>query len=98
MDVGAFLLVLRYALTALGTYLIAHGLATSDQVQPFIGGVLAIAPAIFGWISHQQQKAAVVEAAHTGVATPASPLSPMTVSPAAVADAADATANTAITK
>lgn len=74
-DLPVLLLVLRYALTAAGGILVAHGYAHDADVQTLMGAILSIVPVVFGWVSNRQQKAAIINAAVTGEAKQATPLS-----------------------
>jgi hypothetical protein len=85
MDTNTALLIARYALTALGGVLVAHGYLSSGDWETASGAILTLVPIILGIIAHQQTKVAIVKAAYTGTATQATPLSAMTASPAAVA-------------
>lgn len=83
------ILILRYLITAGGAFMVAHSkFVTGSDVEMMLGLVPTIAPIVLGQLTHLQQKAAIKEAAVTGVAAQVSTLSPLTASPAAAANAA----------
>ena len=71
MDLTTVILILRYLFTVVGGLLIAHGYANQNGLEQAIGLIPAIAPAVLGFVTHLQGKAAVVNAAATGIATQA---------------------------
>lgn len=77
MDTTTVILVARYALTALGGILVAHGYINSGQVEQLTGAVLTILPIILGIISHKQGQAAVITAAATSQPVQATLTSPL---------------------
>lgn len=81
MDSTTLILVARYALTALGGILVAHGYINSGQWETASGAILTLLPILLGLIAHKQSQTAVVAAAATGVAKQATPLSAVTVTP-----------------
>lgn len=82
------ILVLRYAVTAGGSLLVAHSqFVTASDVEKALGLVAVVAPVVLGWITNLQQVAKIKEAAATGIPVQATVLSPVTASPAAVANA-----------
>jgi hypothetical protein len=85
MDSNTAILIARYALTALGGVLVAHGYLSSGDWETASGAILTLIPVILGIIAHQQTKTAIVKAAVTGYAVQATPLSAMTASPAQIA-------------
>lgn len=88
MDLPTVILILRYLCTVGGGILIAHGFATDNGLQQALGLIPAIAPAVLGWLSQLQAKAAVKEAAVSGIAAQPKVISPITPSPVAAAHAA----------
>lgn len=48
MNQAMFLSAVRYALVAAGTYAVAKGWIPESQVEPFIGGGLALAAMAWG--------------------------------------------------
>ena len=89
MDLPTVILVLRYLFSVGGGLLIAHGYMTSSALEQGLGLVPALAPIVLGWLSHLQQKAAVVNAAATGVAAQATVTSSVSPTPVAAAIAAN---------
>ena len=82
MDVSAILTILRYVLTAIGTYVLSKGWADAATIESIIGGLLMIVPAIFGFFVNVK-KTAKVEAAKVVLEQAAVPASPMAVAEAA---------------
>jgi len=70
--------ILRAALTAGGGYLVTSGVFTSAQWQDVVGAVLIVGGALWSYIQKKQAHAALVTAAKTQVATPATIASPIT--------------------
>jgi hypothetical protein len=66
MDLPTVILVLRYLFTVGGGLLIAHGYMTQSGLEQGLGLIPAIAPGVYGYITHLQGKAAVITAAATG--------------------------------
>jgi hypothetical protein len=85
VDLATVVLILRYLITAGGGFMIAHGMATDNGVQQALGIIPMIAPIVLGWITHLQQKTAVVQAAATGVAAQPTLTAPLTPTPEAKA-------------
>jgi hypothetical protein len=82
-DLQTVILVLRYLFTIGGGILIAHGYLSQNALEQGLGLIPAIAPMVLGFLVQMQNKAAVKEAAATGVPVPQTTLSPLTPSPAA---------------
>lgn len=88
MDLGTLILILRYLFTLGGGALIAHGYLSQNGMEQGLGLIPAIAPMILGWITNLQGKAAVKEAAVSGIPVQPAILSPLKASPEATANEA----------
>lgn len=86
MDLGTLILILRYLFTMGGGILMAHGYLSQNGLEQGLGLIPAIAPIILAQITHLQGKAAVKEAALTGVPVQPTILAPIKASPEAVAN------------
>jgi hypothetical protein len=73
------LMLLRYALTFGGGYLVTSGLASDAQVQVIVGAILAIVPVAWGIVVKHQERVALFAAAVTGDPVPAAIASPIVV-------------------
>jgi hypothetical protein len=76
MDQATALGILRHLLTAGGAILVTNGFINDGQLQTIIGAVITVAPIVWSVIQKHQQKAAVINAAETGVPVQATATSP----------------------
>ena len=90
MDSADALGLLRDLLKVVGAGLVTHGAITAGNYELVAGIILAAFPIIWSHVVRWQQKAAIVKAAATGIAAPATVASPITPSPVDVVLAASA--------
>jgi hypothetical protein len=82
MDQTEILGIVRHVLTTAGGALVANGYATSGQAQDAIGAIMVLIGLGWSLYQKQQQKAAVITAAASGLPVQATVASAVKAAPA----------------